>query len=207
MTCPGNVLVCGGKGYGKSTIITAVLDRLPHIHTQSLTCTTSKNFLPKLRDAMIACTLARPSVLVLHHIDTIAPAQSENRVESISTSTRAILEALLGRTNPFLPFNPHGAMVFLATCTNREEVLAHLRTTSFFAHSLTVHALNRTSRQRLLTQLLPHHFRARCLHRVAVMMDNYTPFDVVHVSARIMQEVQEQQTQRKQHDFAFSSHQ
>lgn len=72
--------MCGGKGYGKSTIITTVLHKLPHIHTKSLICTTSKNFLPLLRDAMIECTLAKPSVLVLHHIDTIAPAQSESGV-------------------------------------------------------------------------------------------------------------------------------
>lgn len=179
-----NVLVCGGKGYGKSTVVRAVLDTLPDVHRVTLECGKTKAFAADVAKALSECVLCKPAVLVLENFDSIAPAQQEGNVAAMSAMTQATLEAALTRFCYQFSVRPHGAVVVLATCTSRDAVHESLRSAYCFRQALTLEALNRASRTVLAGQLFPA-AAAGEVAAAAALMDNYTPFDVRQLAARM----------------------
>ncbi|KAG5467991.1 hypothetical protein LSCM4_01078 [Leishmania orientalis] len=179
-----NVLLCGGKGFGKSTVVRAVLDTLPDVHTVTIECGKTKSFSADIARALTECVLCKPAVLVLENFDSIAPAQQEGHVAATSAMTQATLEATLTRFCYQLSVRPRGAVVLVATCSSRDAVHEALRSAYCFRQVLTLEALNRSSRTVLLGQLFPH---APCEDVMATtaLMDNYTPFDVKQLASRM----------------------
>ncbi|CBZ30461.1 peroxisome biosynthesis protein-like protein [Leishmania mexicana MHOM/GT/2001/U1103] len=179
-----NVLLCGGKGFGKSTVVRAVLDTLPDVHTVTLECGKTKSFSADIARALMECVLCKPAVLVLENFDSVAPAQQEGHAEAMSAMTRATLESALTRFCYQFSVRPHGAVVVLATCSSRDAVHETLRSAYCFRRVLTLEALNRASRTVLTGQLFPYASRED-VAAVAARMDNYTPFDVKQLTARM----------------------
>lgn len=181
-----NVLVCGGRGYGKSAVVYAVLQEMPDVHAIHLECTDGKNFLPSVRQALAECVLCQPSVLVLHHFDRIAPEQKEGNASAISAATAAALDSILTRFSCLPSVRQQGGcgVVVVATCTNREAVNASLSSVYSFRQVLQLESLNRVSRATLLGQLFPTAVESDVTAATA-LMDNYTPFDVRQVAARM----------------------
>nr|CAJ2472216.1 unnamed protein product [Leishmania braziliensis] len=179
-----NVLVCGGKGFGKSTVVRAVLDTLPDVHTVTLECGKTKSFLVDIAKALRECVLCKPAVLVLENFECIAPAQQEGHVAAMSAMTQAALEATLTRFCYQFSIRPHGAVVVLATCSSRDAVHETLRSVYCFRQILTLEALNRASRTALTGQLFPH-APSEDVAAATALMDNYTPFDVKQLALRM----------------------
>ncbi|GET92418.1 peroxisome biosynthesis protein-like protein [Leishmania tarentolae] len=179
-----NVLLCGGKGFGKSAVVRAVLGTLPDVHTVTLECGKTKSFSADISRALIECVLCKPSVLVLENFDSIAPAQQEGHVEAMSAMTRATLEATLTRFCYQFSVCPRGAVVVVATCSSRDAVHETLRSAYCFRQVLTLEALNRASRTVLTAQLFPH-APSEDVAAATALMDNYTPFDVKQLAARM----------------------
>ncbi|KAG5494082.1 hypothetical protein JKF63_01916 [Porcisia hertigi] len=179
-----NVLVCGGKGSGKSTVVRAVLGALPDVHTLTLECGKTKSFSADVAKALMECVLCKPAVLVLENFDTIAPAQQEGHIAAMSAMTQATLEATLTRFCYQFSVRPRGAVVVLATCSSRDAVHATLRSAYCFRRVVMLDALNRASRTVLMGQLFPQAPRDDVAAATA-LMDNYTPFDVRQLASRM----------------------
>ncbi|KPI86744.1 peroxisome biosynthesis protein-like protein [Leptomonas seymouri] len=179
-----NVLLCGGKGFGKSTVVRAVLNALPDVHTVSLECGKTKSFSADVAKALTECVLCKPAVLVLENFDSIAPAQQEGNVAAMSAMTQATLECTLTRFCYQFSVRPAGAVVVLATCSSRDAVHESLRSAYCFRQVLTLEALSRASRTVLATQLFPKAPREEVAAATA-LMDNYTPFDVKQLASRM----------------------
>ena len=179
-----NVLLCGGKGFGKSTVVHAVLSTLPDVHVVTLECGKTKSFSADVAKALTECVLCKPAVLVLENFDSIAPAQQEGNVAAMSAMTQAMLECTLTRFCYQFSVRPAGAVVVLATCTSREAVHESLRSAYCFRQVLTLEALNRTSRTALAAQLFPGASGEEVAAATA-LMDNYTPFDVKQLASRM----------------------
>ncbi|CCW60745.1 unnamed protein product [Phytomonas sp. EM1] len=180
----GNVLLCGGKGCGKTTVVSCVLKALPNVHAVVVECTAGKQFSPKLHAALVECVLCAPSVLVLDGFDTIAPEQKETNVQAMTAATKATLEAFLTTNSTLLSTAAHKRVVIVATCTNREAINTCFRSAACFEKFIVLNALNRNSRHALLRQLFPK-VTEEHVGKMAALMDNYTPFDVKQVSFRI----------------------
>ncbi|KAG5468398.1 hypothetical protein LSCM1_02378 [Leishmania martiniquensis] len=179
-----NVLLCGGKGFGKSTVVRAVLDTLPDVHTVTLECGKTKSFSADIARALAECILCKPALLVLENFDSIAPAQQESHVAVMSAMTQATLEAALTRFCYQFSVRPRGAVVVLATCSSRDTVHEALRSAYCFRQVLTLEAMNRASRAVLTGQLFPH-APSEEVTAAAALMDNYTPFDVKQLALRM----------------------
>ncbi|KPA82450.1 peroxisome biosynthesis protein-like protein [Leptomonas pyrrhocoris] len=179
-----NVLLCGGKGFGKTTVVRAVLSTLPDVHTVSLECGKTKSFSADVAKALTECVLCKPAVLVLENFDSIAPAQQEGNVAAMSAMTQATLECTLTRFCYQFSVRPAGAVVVLATCSSRDAVHESLRSAYCFRQVLTLESLNRASRTVLATQLFPS-APSEEVAAAAALMDNYTPFDVKQLASRM----------------------
>lgn len=179
-----NVLLCGGKGFGKSTVVRAVLNTLPDVHTVSLECGKTKSFSADVAKALTECVLCKPAVLVLENFDSIAPAQQEGNVAAMSAMTQATLECTLTRFCYQFSVRPAGAVVVLATCSSRDTVHESLRSAYCFRQVLTLESLNRASRTVLAAQLFPG-AASEEVSAATALMDNYTPFDVKQLASRM----------------------
>ncbi|KAH9577285.1 Peroxisome biogenesis factor 1 [Trypanosoma melophagium] len=180
----GNVLLCGAKGYGKTTILGAVLNELCDVHICLVQCSSNNKLLPLLQEALVECVMCAPSVLVLDNFDAIAPLQKEGSLASISGTTKAMLEETLRCFTETLTLSGKSSVVFIATCGNREDIHESLRSASCFPKVIKIEALNRKTRIALLHQLFPNE-STEIIEQLATLMDNYTPFDIKKVSARI----------------------
>ncbi|CCW66449.1 unnamed protein product [Phytomonas sp. Hart1] len=180
----GNVLLCGSKGCGKSTLVSCVLKVLPTVHTVVVECTAGKQLLPKLRAALVECVLCAPSVLVLDDFDTIAPEQKDGNVQAMTAVTKATLEAFLTTSSTLLSTAACKHVVIVATCTHRESINSCFRSAAFFEKFIVLNTLNRNTRRLMLKQLFQK-VTDKDLGKMAALMDNYTPFDITQVSLRI----------------------
>ncbi|KAK7198332.1 peroxisome biosynthesis protein-like protein [Novymonas esmeraldas] len=179
-----NVLVCGGRGFGKSTVVRAVLDTLPGVHVVTLECGKTKSFAADIARALTECVLCKPAVLVLENFDSIAPAQQEGNAAAVSAMTQATLEATLTRFCCQFSVRRRGAVVVVATCGSRDAVHETLRSAYCFRQVLTLEALTRASRTVLVAQLFPG-AASGDVAAAAALMDNYTPFDTRQLALRM----------------------
>ncbi|RNF03916.1 peroxisome biosynthesis protein-like protein [Trypanosoma rangeli] len=180
-----NVLLCGGKGYGKTTLAAAVLNKLQGVHVCVVQCTCSGNrLLHSLQKALVECILCAPSVLILDNFDGIAPVQRDGAVTAVSGTTRSILEEMLRCFTDTLTFIGRSSVVVLATCGDREAVHERLRSANCFAKVMKLEALDRKAHLSLLKQMFPKE-TTDTLEKLASLMENYTPFDIKRVSVRI----------------------
>ncbi|ORC93756.1 putative peroxisome biogenesis factor 1 [Trypanosoma theileri] len=180
----GNILLCGAKGYGKTAILGAVLNQLCDVHVCFVQCSSSTKLLSLLQEALIECVMCAPSVLVLDNFDAIAPLQKEGSLSAISGTTKSMLEETLRCFTETLTLSGRSSVVVIAKCGNREDVHESLRSASCFPKVIKVEALNRKTRMALLQQLFPNE-STEMVEELGTLMDNYTPFDIKKVSARI----------------------
>ncbi|EKG05161.1 peroxisome biogenesis factor 1, putative [Trypanosoma cruzi] len=182
----GNVLLCGGKGCGKTALVAAVLSRLRDVHVCVVQCGSGggSRQLVSLQQALAECILCAPSVLILDDFDAIAPVQREGAVAAVTGKTKSTLEEMLHCFSDAFTFAGRGSVVVLATCGNREDVYERLRSANCFAKITKVEALDRKARLALLQQMFPKE-SADTLEQLAALTENYTPFDIKKVSVRI----------------------
>ncbi|EKF33596.1 peroxisome biogenesis factor 1, putative [Trypanosoma cruzi marinkellei] len=182
----GNVLLCGGKGCGKTALVAAVLSRLRDVHVRVVQCGSEggSRQLVSLQQALAECIMCAPSVLILDDFDTIAPVQREGSVAAVTGKTKSILEEMLHCFSDAVTFAGRSSVVVLATCGNREDVYERLRSANCFAKIMKVEALDREARLALLQQMFPKE-SADTLEQLAALTENYTPFDIKKVSVRI----------------------
>nr|CCD16737.1 unnamed protein product [Trypanosoma congolense IL3000] len=180
----GNVLVCGGKGAGKTAIISAVLRELGDVHVAVVQCKSEKKLLQTIQRSLVACAMCAPAALVLDNFDAVAPVQKEHSVEAVSGTTRAILEGALLSSASTLSLHGSGSVVVIATCANRESVNENLRSAFCFTKVIKVEAIDREARLALLKQLFPKE-PPQIIEDLGNLMNNYTPFDVKKVSEPI----------------------
>ncbi|RNF01922.1 peroxisome biosynthesis protein-like protein [Trypanosoma conorhini] len=181
----GNVLLCGGNGYGKTTVAAAVLSKLSDVHVCVVQCTSGGNrLLLSLQEALVECVMCAPSVLILDNFDSIAPVQRDGAVAALTGTTRSILERILHCFTDTVTFTGRSPIVVLATCGDREAVHERLRSANCFAKVMKLEALDRKSRLALLKQVFPAE-PTDALEQLTALMENYTPFDIKRVSVRI----------------------
>lgn len=183
--CNGNVLVFGGKGYGKSTMVAVTLQQLDNIHVVRVDCTTQKEFLETLRKSMQEAILCAPSVVFLDNFDVIAPSQKEGNVPAMSDGTIALLQGMLRNFSTTFSLVPKGVISIVATCLCRDSLNERFRSASFFPVNLVISPLVRLTRQCLLKQCIPSASKEE-ISKISGLLENYTSYDISHFSARLL---------------------
>lgn len=181
----GNVLVCGGKGYGKSTVVAVTLQQLYDIHVVKIDCTAKKEFLEALKKGMQEAILCAPSVVFLDNFDTIAPSQKEGNVTAMSDGTKAILQAMVSYFSHSLSLVQNGMICVVATCLSRDSLHERFRSAALFPGSFVINPLTRVTRSNLLKQCIPSASKED-ISKMACFMENYTSFDISHFSTRLL---------------------
>lgn len=181
----GNVLVFGGKGYGKSAMVAVTLQQLENIHVVRVDCTTQKEFLETLRKSMQEAILCAPSVVFLDNFDVIAPSQKEGNVPAMSDGTTALLQGMLKNFSTTSSLVPKGVISIVATCLCRDSLNERFRSASFFPVNLVISPLIRLTRQCLLKQCIPSASKEE-ICKISGLLENYTSFDISRFSARLL---------------------
>lgn len=186
-SCPsavskGNVLLSGGRGCGKTTIVEAVRRKLKGPHVVAIKCFSGKTFLQKLQQSILECVLCAPSVLVLDDFDEIAPEQREGNNAAMTNATRALLNATICQFCSLRSF-AKSPVVVVATCQHRDSVHQSFRTAAMFPSCMSVEALNRSTRKIMLNQLM--HPQPQDVGKMLASFENYTPFDMYQLSQRV----------------------
>lgn len=181
----GNILVCGGKGYGKSTVVTVTLQQLHDIHVVRIDCTVRKEFLELLKKGMQEAILCAPSVVFLDNFDTIAPSQKEGNVPAMSGNTKAILQAMVSYFSYTLSLVENSMICIVATCLSRDTLHERFRSAALFPGNFVVNPLTRATRSSLLKQCIPEVSKEE-ICKIVGLMENYTPFDISRFSLRLM---------------------
>ncbi|CAD2214852.1 peroxisome biosynthesis protein-like protein [Angomonas deanei] len=183
----GSVLLSGGKGFGKTVLSRCVCrwaEEEATVHTEYLDCVESKTFLDHLKSTLKRCVLCAPSMLVLDNLDRLAPSQEEGHVQSMSEVTRSVFDLVLSNTDRLSPVVEDHKITILATCASKDNLNERFRSPYCFQTNMALEPLRRPTRQSLLAQILPG-VEEETLQKMVALMDNYTPFDVVHIAPRI----------------------
>eukprot|EP00796_Vickermania_ingenoplastis_P004365 gene4365-3175_t len=188
-----NVLVCGGKGYGKSAVVSVVLRQLKDVHVVKVKCFLGKDFIEKLRECVMEAVLCAPSVLLLDDFDVIAPAQKEGNNAAMTDTTKAILYAVVHHLSTMAGLMDKNPVLVVATALSRDTLNEHFRSAALFPSSWTINALTRLTRQTLLSQCISP-LAPEELRKMASFLDNYTPFDIRRVALRILSSGNQQET-------------
>ncbi|KAG8344359.1 putative Peroxisome biogenesis factor 1 N terminal ATPase [Trypanosoma vivax] len=189
----GNVLLCGGKGSGKSTVIGAVLGELRNVHACVVQCKSAEKLLPTLQRALMEGAMCSPSILVLDNLEALAPVQKEQQVATITSTTRSILEDMLRVFTRTHSLRGPSSLVIIATCQSREDVHESLRSAFCFSKVMELGALNRETRAQLLRQVFPDE-TDECVDRLGKLMSNYTPFDIMKIAGPVKRASREGKT-------------
>lgn len=180
-----NALLCGGKGFGKTTVVSAVLEQLKDVRVVTVKCNPNKEFVSNLEKAMMEAILCAPSVLFLDDFDLVAPSQKENNVASISNMTIAKLHAVLWQLSSMQSLVEKNQVAIVATCHSRESLHEHFRTPALFPSCYALSPLSRATRETLLTQCIPS-IEIADARKMVAFMENYCPFDVYRFSQRLI---------------------
>ena len=206
-----NVLLCGGQGAGKTSIACSVATSVVGLFVRYISCaggSSNADLVAALHRAATVCMLNAPSVLILDHLDTIAPAQADGGVQAISNYTKGLLQALL---QPVLLSShmANGSFVVVGICTSRESVHESIRGAPHFAQILKVEPLTRDSRLTILRQelrdvlpvkrpdetLCDYEGRKRDFEKTCVSAtENYTPLDLTRMCTRLRAHLTQQDT-------------
>lgn len=181
----GNTLVTGGKGYGKSTILSCVLHRLENTHVVPLKCFAGKDFTAMLRRGMVEAVLCAPSVVFLDDFDAVAPDQKEGAQAAMTDATKAMLYAMVSRFSSLRALVENTAVIVVATCLHRDCLHQQFRVASLFPSSWAIPALNRTTRQVMLKQCMPSTTLEQ-VRKISALLENYSPFDIHRLCSRVL---------------------
>lgn len=184
-TTNGNALVAGGKGYGKSTLVSCVLRELKGIHVVKLNCFVGKDFINELSQALLEAILCAPSVLVLDDFDMVAPEEKEGNNPAMSDPTKALLYGILKNYSSLLGLVERTRVLVVATCASRDTVNQRFRDASVFPTSWSINPLTRSTREILLKQCLPSATSEEA-KKIAGFLENYSPFDIYRLSLRVL---------------------
>jgi len=190
----GSVLVCGGRGAGKSACLNALSNRLyTHlIHTVHASCgQISNSSLSTIKDTLhkwfSQATFHAPSLLILDDFERLVPAELEH---ADSTRSRQIAEIFIHIARPALYRH---AITLLASAPSRESLHSVVSNGFIFRETVVLKAPDKDARREILDAAMKNVKDLRIADEfdsleVAGMTDGYLPGDLHALLERARQE-------------------